>query len=428
MSRSVLSSQSLHHRNRKGLQMISQDHEKSPNSPLKSRSKAFKKKSTAHKFKQFSLLSNSQVGGEQSVSSKRLKSRGSFYFNPISDQKNLLGNLRKNGKLRKSTVNRDGRKRKSYFLRQKLKSENKLLMKKEQDAYIKQLQEAGQEYKDGEDENEEYDEVKGMVVRKKRKPTFILSVSSTNKRSDLTPYCFEQSVDSRIMAGSECYVQSMKGSQQIKEAEFRKMSHFNRHNRKNTSPGNDQEPYSPSRFGDATKKQIVARNSIFSPNKQSPTLQSKRTSVASGHTKRFTLGQEDLKENILAMQKVQESQAQTRKSGYRGKSEFFSDFSINIPQQVEIDGEDNRMASLTEENSLESSSSRDSRSSSTDSSSSSSLPKNQSPSENKFKKNSRGLYTVQNKPVQLRKTSEQLNPIQKKTIKDEPRKSSPIDG
>lgn len=78
-------------------------------------------------------------GGDQSVASKRLKSRGSFYCNPISDQKNLLGNLRKKGKLRKSTVKRDGRKRKSYFLRQKLKSENKLLMKKEQEAYIKQL-------------------------------------------------------------------------------------------------------------------------------------------------------------------------------------------------------------------------------------------------------------------------------------------------
>ena len=67
------------------------------------------------------------------------------------------------------------------------------------------------------------------------------------------------------------------------------MSHFN--NRKYTSLANDPpEPYSPSKFGDATNKQIVARNSIFSPKKQSPELTSKRTSVASGHTKRFTLG------------------------------------------------------------------------------------------------------------------------------------------
>ena len=131
-------------------------------------------------------MSNSQIGGgDQSIASKRLKSRGSFYFNPIGDQKNLLGNLRKKGKLRKSTVKRDSRKRKSYFLRQKLKSENKLLMRREQEAYINQQQ------GNNECEEEEYDEVNGIVVRKNRKPTFILSISSTNKMSDLTPYCFD---------------------------------------------------------------------------------------------------------------------------------------------------------------------------------------------------------------------------------------------
>lgn len=78
--------------------------------------------------------------------------------------------------------------------------------------------------------------------------------------------------------------------------------------------------------------------------------------------------------NIQAMNNEIENQTSlTRKSGTRGKSEFFSGFSINVPQQVEIEGEDNKMASLTEENSLDSSS-KDSRSSSTTSSSSSSLP------------------------------------------------------
>ena len=244
--------------------------------------------------------------------------------------------------------------------------------------------------------------------------------------SDLTPYCFDQSVDSRIVSGSEYYVQSMKGPRYNMQVE--KKSYFQKNENQQSQEEDDveeqeEEPYSPSKFGDPTKKQIVARNSIFSPQKQSSPLISKRTSIASGHTKRFTLGQEGLKDDVLAIEsQILEKQHNTRKSGTRGKSEFFSGFSINIPQQVEIDGEDNRMVSLTEESSFESSS-KHSRSSS-QSSSSSSLPQSNNSNQMKTIKDI-SKYEAKSLAVKYRKISEQNGPTGLHLLKDKQRKSGP---
>ena len=268
----------------------------------------------------------------------------------------------------------EGTKRKSLLLRKKMNFKGKLMVQKQQDEMILDLQ---RQYEQEEEETklkkqlteQEFE----IFQRQKRnkKPTFILTVSSVNKRSDLTPYNFENSQYSKYMADSDCFVQSLKNTDSIDSPV--KTSTFNRKIRPPPLNYSKQAPYSPSQFARNLKKDKVdeRRDSTFSPSKGNLGTQEINIKTAT-YLKRLTLDNKEISSQVKSLMK---SPIKTR-----GKSEYFTNFSLNVNQGIQMLGDrekelSNKMMPLTEENSIQTSSSKSSSSSSNSSSSSIKYPK-----------------------------------------------------